>query len=121
MCMTRWIALTGLCAVLLAPVAFADKLRGKLPTYTEDTTEVRDLNKRPSKVKAYVETDEQPPEHFEFPWKPVLGTLLCFALAAPFAWKLFQNVNGEIAASKDNQQPVRVRRKLTSERPSAES
>jgi hypothetical protein len=119
--MNRWLPLAALCAVLLAPDASADKLRGKLPAYTEDTTEVRDLNKRPSKVKPFVESEEQPPEHFEFPWKHVLGTLLCFALAAPFAWRLFRNVNDEIAASKDNQQPVRVRRKLTSERPSAES
>ncbi|MDX2011695.1 MAG: hypothetical protein SFW67_15955 [Myxococcaceae bacterium] len=118
--MTRWIALAGLFVALAAPEAAADKLRGRLPTYSEDTTEVRDLNKRPSKVKEFTETDEQPPESFQFPWKQLLGTLLCFALAAPFAWRLFRNVNDEIASAKDNQQPVRVRRKLTSERPSTE-
>jgi hypothetical protein len=52
----------------------------------------------------------------------MLGALLCFALAAPFGWKLYQNVTGEIAAARDNQgQPVRVRRKLTSDRPSADT
>jgi hypothetical protein len=105
--MTRWIVLAGLVVVFTAPVASADKLRGgRLPTYTEDTTEV----------------DEQPAETIELPWKQILGALLCFALAAPFGWKLYQNVTGEIAAAKDNQgQPVRVRRKLTSDRPSADT
>jgi hypothetical protein len=121
--MIRWIALAGLVVVFTAPVASADKLRGgRLPAYSEDTTEVRDVNKRPSKVKQFAEVDEQPAETIEIPWKQMLGALLCFALAAPFGWKLYQNVTGEIAAARDNQgQPVRVRRKLTSDRPSADT
>lgn len=96
--------------------AFADRPRRGLQKYEEDTSEVRDLNRRPSKVRTWVESDE-PDETFEFPWKQVMGTLGCLALAAPFAFRYFKNVNGEIAAAKEDQAaPVRVRRKIPSTR-----
>ncbi|MCA3011097.1 MAG: hypothetical protein INH41_01720 [Myxococcaceae bacterium] len=117
--MRRCCALSALLFVLSAPAVFADKPRGRLTTYTEDASEVRDLNRRPSKVKVYTEVEEQPAT-FEFPWKQVLGALLSFSLAAPFAWMLFRNVNDEIAASKEGQKPGRVRRKAPAERPASD-
>jgi hypothetical protein len=117
--MRRWCALAALILVHAAPAVYADRPRGRLTTYTEETAEVRDLNRRPSKVKVYTEVEEQP-STYEFPWKQVLGALLSFALAAPFAWLLFRNVNGEIAASKEGQQPGRVRRKAPADRPANE-
>ncbi|MBE2249785.1 MAG: hypothetical protein IAE78_09570 [Myxococcus sp.] len=128
--MTRWFAPALVALIGLAPVAFADKPRRGLQTFEQDSTEVKDVNKRPSKMKGWVEAEEEP--EFEFPWKQLLGALACFAIAAPFAYKLYQNVNGEIAASKEDKfgdpdvdarpaAPARVRRKLTGERPSTGS
>lgn len=115
--MTRWIFATIAALVLAAPLAFADKPRRGLQKYEDDSSEVKDLNKRPSKVKTWVESEENAPEEVTFPWIQIGGALLCFAIAAPFAWKLFANVNDEIAAAKeDAAAPVRVRRKLTGER-----
>jgi heat shock protein HslJ len=60
-------------AVLAAPLAFADKPRRGLQKYEEDTTEVKDVNKRPSKVKSWVEAEEDAPIEFQFPWMQVGG------------------------------------------------
>ncbi len=117
--MTRWVFATLAALVLAAPLAFADKPRRGLQKYEDDSTEVKDLSKKPSKVKSWVESEENAPEEFTFPWMQIGGALLCFAIAAPFAWKLYGNVNNEIASTKDekdNGAPVRVRRKLTGER-----
>ncbi len=115
--MTRWIFATIAALVLAAPLAFADKPRRGLQKYEDDSSEVKDLNKKPSKVKTWVESEENAPEEVTFPWIQIGGALLCFAIAAPFAWKLFGNVNSEIAAAKeDAATPVRVRRKLSGER-----
>lgn len=113
--MSRFFLLSSF-VVLLASGVFADKPRSRLQTFKEDTSEVRDLNRRPSKVKTWVETDE-PDAEFEFPWKQALGAIACFAIAAPFALRLYRHLNGEIAATKE-EPPVRVRRKIPSSRPS---
>lgn len=116
--MKRWFFATIAALVVAAPLAFADKPRRGLQKYEEDTSEVKDLNKRPSKVKGWVEVEEAPDAEFKFPWMQLGGALLCFVIAAPFAWKLYQNVNEEIASTrseKDTGAP-RVRRKLTGER-----
>ncbi len=107
-------------AVLLGSAAFADKPRRGLTTFAPSTDEVKDLNKRPSKVKGWVEEDPQGSTEFEFPWKQVGGALLCFAIAAPFGWKLYQSTTEEIASTKDQSGP-RVRRKLPRDQPPAES
>ncbi len=108
------------CSVLLASPAFADRPRGRLSNFAPSTDEVKDLNKRPSKVKTWVEDDPQGSTDWEFPWKQVGGALLCFAIAAPFGWKLYQNTTEEIASTKDQSGP-RVRRKIPREQPPAES
>jgi len=128
--MTRWLAPAFATFIFVAPLAFADRPRRGLQKFEDDATEVKDINKRPSKMKGWVETEET--GELDFPWKQVLGALVCFAIAAPFAWKLYSNVNSEIAAAKEDKfgdpdvaepaaAPVRVRRKLTGDRPSAGS
>lgn len=124
--MSRALLIVLAVSAVSAPVAFGDKPRRGLQKYDDSSVEVRDINKRPSKVKAFVESEEQPPESFEFPWKHVLGVLACLAIAAPFAWRLYSNVNEEIASTKEDREPgapppVRVRRKLTGDRPSQSS
>lgn len=122
--MTRWFLVTVAAVVLASPFAFADKPKRGLQKFDSENTEVKDVNKRPSRVGTWVEEPENQPMEWDFPWMAVGGTLLCFAIAAPFAWKLFRNVNDEIAAAKTEPDqappaaPVRVRRKLTTERPS---
>lgn len=116
--MKRWLVASIASLALAAPLAFADKPRRGLQKYEEDSGEVKDLNKKPSKVKTWVEA-EDPEAEFKFPWIQLGGALLCFALAAPFAWKLYRNVNDEIASAKDEKDlggAPRVRRKLTGER-----
>jgi hypothetical protein len=110
--MVRWLAVILIVGSTFP--ALADKPRRGLSTYAEDESQVRDISKRPSKVKTFVETEEQPPEEFEFPWKHLAGVLLCFAVAAPFAFRLYRNVNDEIAASKEGL--ARPRRRLSTER-----
>lgn len=120
--MIRWLLLALVTFGFTAPLAFADKPRRGLQKFDDEATEVRDLNRKPSKMKGWVE--EEDPEEFDFPWKQVLGALACFALAAPFAYKLYTNVNAEIASTKEEKEdkpPPRVRRKLTGERPSQSS
>ncbi len=128
--MTRWCAAAFAAFIFVAPLAFADKPRRGLQKFDDEATEVKDVTKRPSKMKGWVEAEDS--DEFDFPWKQVLGALVCFAIAAPFAWKLYANVNGEIAAAKEDKfgdpdvpepaaAPVRVRRKLTGDRPSAGS
>jgi hypothetical protein len=117
--MKRWVFATIVALVVAAPLAFADKPRRGLQKYEEDTSEVKDLSKKPSKVKTWVEIEEEPDSEFKFPWIQLGGALLCFALAAPFAWRLYRNVNDEIASTKDEKDlgaAPRVRRKLTGER-----
>ncbi len=116
--MTRWLFAAIVASVLAAP-ALGDRPKRGLQKYDGETTETRDVNRRPSKVGVWVEDPDSQPQDWSFPWMPVLGTLLCFGIAAPFAWRLYRNVNDEIAANKtepDQPPPVRVRRKLTTER-----
>jgi hypothetical protein len=127
---TRRLAAALAAFLFVAPLAFADKPRRGLQKFDDEATEVKDVSKRPTKMKGWVETAESSDE-FDFPWKQVLGALVCFAIAAPFAWRLYSNVNAEIASAKEDKfgdpevpgpaAPVRVRRKLTGDRPSAGS
>jgi hypothetical protein len=120
--MTRWPFLTAAALALASSAAFADGPRNRLQKFDAESTEVKDVTKRPSKVGTWVESPENQPVEWTFPWMGVLGTLLCLGVAAPFAWRLYRNVNDEIANTKSEPDapppPVRVRRKLTTERPS---
>jgi hypothetical protein len=98
--MNRWLTAAFAAFIVWAPsTTFADKPRQGLQTFDHETVEVKSVAKRPSKVRTWVETEEND-EAPAFPWKAVLGALACFATAAPFAWKFFNNVNEEIAATK---------------------